>query len=155
MSTSHARLLDAGHGARVHVHTGHGRPRRAQDEQVAGQPGARLAAARAGRRPDGDPARDPGAPLPRRLGLDRRRASLAARERLEHWRAAVSGNGGPDPDATLAAVRAAVADDLDTPTALAVVDAWADLSLAGTAEPVEGAPGVIARTVDALLGIRL
>ena len=77
------------------------------------------------------------------------------RERLEHWRAAVSGNGGPDPDATLAAVRAAVADDLDTPTALTVVDAWADLSLAGTADPVEGAPGVIARTVDALLGIRL
>ena len=80
---------------------------------------------------------------------------LAAQERVDRWRAAVSGNGGPDPDATLAAVRAAVADDLDTPAALAAVDAWADLSLAGTAEPVEGAPGVIARMVDALLGIRL
>ena len=79
----------------------------------------------------------------------------AAQERLEHWRAAVSGNGGPDADSTLAAVRAALADDLDTPAALAAIDAWADLSLAGTANPVEGAPGVIGRTLDALLGIRL
>ena len=79
----------------------------------------------------------------------------SAQERIELWRRAVSGNGGPDAESTLAGVRAALADDLDTPTALALIDDWSHLSLAGTADPVEGAPGVISRTLDALLGIRL
>ena len=74
---------------------------------------------------------------------------------LETWRSSMSGNGGPAPEGTLAEIRAALADDLDAPRALAAVDAWAELSLAGTAEPVEGAPGVISRAVNALLGIRL
>ncbi len=52
-------------------------------------------------------------------------------------------------------MRAAVADDLDTPRALAAVDEWAALALAGAEPSVEGAPGVVARTVDALLGVRL
>jgi L-cysteine:1D-myo-inositol 2-amino-2-deoxy-alpha-D-glucopyranoside ligase len=78
-----------------------------------------------------------------------------AEARLEAWRRAVSGNGGPAADAVLAGVRAAVADDLDTPRALALVDAWAERAVAGVDEPVEGAPGVVARTIDALLGIRL
>jgi L-cysteine:1D-myo-inositol 2-amino-2-deoxy-alpha-D-glucopyranoside ligase len=80
-----------------------------------------------------------------------------AQVRLDRWRSAVSGNGGPDADATLAAVRAALADDLDAPAALRHVDAWADLSIAqgSTDDAVEGAPGVIARAVNALLGIRL
>jgi L-cysteine:1D-myo-inositol 2-amino-2-deoxy-alpha-D-glucopyranoside ligase len=80
-----------------------------------------------------------------------------AQARLEHWRSAVSGNGGPAADATLAAVRAALADDLDAPAALRYVDAWADVSIAqgSTDDAVEGAPGVIARAVNALLGIRL
>jgi len=82
-----------------------------------------------------------------------------ARARLDRWRAALAGNGGPSADATLAAVRAAVADDLDAPRALAAVDAWADRALADGASDGddwdEGAPGVVARTVDALLGVRL
>jgi len=84
---------------------------------------------------------------------------VAAQTRLDHWRAALAGNGGPEAATTLAAVRAALADDLDAPRALAAVDAWADRALADGASDGdgwdEGAPGVVARTVDALLGVRL
>ncbi|GMA26134.1 hypothetical protein GCM10025864_38930 [Luteimicrobium album] len=69
------------------------------------------------------------------------------------------GQRGPSADATLAGLRAAVADDLDAPRALGVVDAWADRALAPGADTEdgwdEGAPGVVARAVDALLGVRL
>jgi len=87
-----------------------------------------------------------------------------AEARLERWRAAVSGNGGPPAEPVLAEIRAALAEDLDAPRALAAVDAWAELSLAGpgageawdVSDPrVEGAPGVLARALDALLGVRL
>ncbi|MBE1876721.1 cysteine--1-D-myo-inosityl 2-amino-2-deoxy-alpha-D-glucopyranoside ligase [Myceligenerans pegani] len=79
-------------------------------------------------------------------------------ERLERWRAAVSGNGGPPADDTLAAVRAALAHDLDAPAALAAVDAWVDEALdpsRDTASDEEGAPGVLSRAVNALLGVLL
>ncbi len=78
-----------------------------------------------------------------------------AQARLGRWQRALSGVGGPPAEATLAAVRTALADDLDAPRALAAVDAWADAALAGAAEPDEGAPGVVARMLDALLGVRL
>lgn len=78
-----------------------------------------------------------------------------AQQRVVTWRRALSGNGGPDAAPVLAAVRAAVADDLDTPRALAVVDAWAATALAGDVPFHEGAPGVVARTIDALLGVRM
>jgi L-cysteine:1D-myo-inositol 2-amino-2-deoxy-alpha-D-glucopyranoside ligase len=77
-----------------------------------------------------------------------------AQARLERWRAAVSGNGGPDADSTVAAMRTAMAADLDAPAALRAVDTWADASLSIGGD-VRGAPGVISRAVDALLGIRL
>ena len=81
----------------------------------------------------------------------------SAEQRLAHWRVAVSRDGrssGPAADAVLAEVRAALADDLDAPRALAAVDRWADAALAaGGADP--DAPGLVARTVDALLGVRL
>ena len=79
---------------------------------------------------------------------------VAAQDRLEKWRAAVSGNGGPDATSTLAAIRAALAADLDAPSALRAVDTWADASLTLGGD-VEGAPGLVARAVDALLGVRL
>jgi len=47
-----------------------------------------------------------------------------------------------------------VADDLDTRAALGAVDAWADATLAGQWDDA-AAPGVLARTIDAILGIRL
>ena len=51
-------------------------------------------------------------------------------------------------------MRAALSDDLDTPAALAVVDAWADAALAGEGSDAD-APALVAATVDALLGITL
>ncbi|EWT01768.1 L-cysteine:1D-myo-inositol 2-amino-2-deoxy-alpha-D-glucopyranoside ligase [Intrasporangium oryzae NRRL B-24470] len=78
----------------------------------------------------------------------------AAQQRLETWRSALSGNGGPVADQTIDDVRAALSNDLDSPTALAAVDRWASQTLTrGGEDP--GAPGVLARALDALLGIRL
>jgi len=153
MSTSHARLLDAGHGARVHVHTGmvglHG-------EKMSKSLGNLVLVSRL--RADGIDA------MAVRLAiLDHHYASDwewtdavldAAQVRLERWRAAVSGNGGPAVEETLAEIRAAVAEDLDAPRALRAVDAWAARAEAGDESQV-GAPGVLARAVNTLLGVRL
>ncbi|NGO67818.1 cysteine--1-D-myo-inosityl 2-amino-2-deoxy-alpha-D-glucopyranoside ligase [Streptomyces boncukensis] len=77
-----------------------------------------------------------------------------AQERLARWRAAVSRPDGPAAEAVLEEVRAALADDLDAPAALAAVDRWADAQRqSGGAD--EGAPGLVSRTVDALLGVAL
>jgi L-cysteine:1D-myo-inositol 2-amino-2-deoxy-alpha-D-glucopyranoside ligase len=77
-----------------------------------------------------------------------------ATHRLARWRDAVAAPAGPSGAAVLAGVRDRLADDLDTPGALAVVDAWADDVLAGSREDRE-APALVAATVDALLGVRL
>jgi L-cysteine:1D-myo-inositol 2-amino-2-deoxy-alpha-D-glucopyranoside ligase len=77
-----------------------------------------------------------------------------AQERLGTWRAAMSVNAGPVAEATVARVRECLADDLDTPTALAAVDRWARESLDRGGDDL-GAPGLVSRTVDALLGVRL
>jgi L-cysteine:1D-myo-inositol 2-amino-2-deoxy-alpha-D-glucopyranoside ligase len=156
MSTSHARLLADGHGARTHVHTGmvglHG-------EKMSKSLGNLVLVSQL--RADGVDA------MAVRLAiLDHHYAGdwewtddvlRTAQARLDRWRAAVSGNGGPAADAMLAEVRAAIATDLDAPRALRAVDAWAEASLAGVpdAEAHEGAPGVVARAVNALLGVRL
>lgn len=93
-----------------------------------------------------------------------------AQQRLATWRAALSGNGGPPWEPTLFAIRAALREGLDSPAALDAVDAWAARALTGEGgiESVdattgdatnEGAdpasPGVLARAIDALLGVRL
>lgn len=108
-------------------------------------------------------------------------AGLAtARQRLATWRAAVSAaapvaaESGLDlvRGATLlgatassspayramAGVRERLADDLDAPGALAVVDRWADAVLTGPAgaAPARAGEGQLVRdTVDALLGVEL
>ena len=74
--------------------------------------------------------------------------------RLARWREALSVNQGAGRRATIAAVRAAIADDLDTRGALAAVDDWAERTLAGEWDDA-AAPGLVARTVDAVLGVRL
>ena len=79
---------------------------------------------------------------------------LRAQDRLARWRAAVSRPDGPDAAATLAEVREALADDLNSPRALAVIDAWAAKQEAAGGDDT-GAPGVVSRTVDALLGVAL
>ncbi len=114
----------------------------------------------------------------------------AAQARLARWRAAVALAGGPEsgwagsggaesggPEAgwpagesVLAGIRERIAEDLDAPGALAVVDGWAEAVLAdgradagGSAvEPGQarlaapGSPGALVRdAVDALLGVAL
>lgn len=75
-------------------------------------------------------------------------------QRLGRWRAAAAGAAGPPPAGVLAGLRARLADDLDTPGALAVVDGWAEAVLAGDrSDP--GGPELVRAGVDALLGIRL
>lgn len=75
-------------------------------------------------------------------------------ERLARWRAAVSRPDGPPAEALVEEIRAALADDLDAPAALAAVDRWA-VSQAVSGGTDEGAPGVVSRAVDALLGVAL
>ncbi|NMO55501.1 cysteine--1-D-myo-inosityl 2-amino-2-deoxy-alpha-D-glucopyranoside ligase [Actinoplanes sp. TBRC 11911] len=75
-------------------------------------------------------------------------------EQLGRWRSAAAAPAGPSGEGLVAAVREALANDLDTPAVLAVVDAWADAALAGAGED-EHAPALMSRTVDALLGVRL
>ncbi|MGX1761741.1 cysteine--1-D-myo-inosityl 2-amino-2-deoxy-alpha-D-glucopyranoside ligase [Streptomyces lydicus] len=75
-------------------------------------------------------------------------------ERLARWRAAVSRPDGPSADALLEEMRTALADDLDSPAALAAVDRWAAAQESGGGSD-EGAPGLVSRAVDALLGVAL
>lgn len=78
----------------------------------------------------------------------------AGQQRLARWREAAALSSGPSGADLLAAVRGALHDDLDTPAALAVVDAWSEAALSGSGADA-GAPALMAKTVDALLGIRL
>jgi L-cysteine:1D-myo-inositol 2-amino-2-deoxy-alpha-D-glucopyranoside ligase len=77
-----------------------------------------------------------------------------AEARLARWRDAVSRPAGPAAGGALDEVRRHLADDLDAPGALAVVDRWAAAAVTrGGAD--ESAPGLVSRTVDALLGVHL
>jgi L-cysteine:1D-myo-inositol 2-amino-2-deoxy-alpha-D-glucopyranoside ligase len=78
----------------------------------------------------------------------------AAQRRLGLWREAARQEAGLPAGEVVAQVRAALNDDLDAPTALAAVDAWAAGSLAVDSDDAD-APAEVARTVDALLGVRL
>ncbi|TGN73210.1 cysteine--1-D-myo-inosityl 2-amino-2-deoxy-alpha-D-glucopyranoside ligase [Streptomyces bauhiniae] len=75
-------------------------------------------------------------------------------DRLGRWRAAVSRPDGPSADALVDEVREALANDLDAPAALAAVDRWAARQEAEGGTDI-GAPGLVSRTVDALLGVAL
>ena len=94
-----------------------------------------------------------------------------AGQRLDRWRRAVALAGGSDPEAAvgpdakavLAGVRHRIADDLDAPGALGIVDAWARAVIetapdgsAGPGRAAPGSPGALARDmVDGLLGVAL
>jgi L-cysteine:1D-myo-inositol 2-amino-2-deoxy-alpha-D-glucopyranoside ligase len=88
---------------------------------------------------------------------------IVATQRLARWRAAVAAStpeangggseaGGDAGMRVLTAIRERMADDLDSPGAIAVVDAWAEAALAGKAK---GAGPLVRNAVDALLGIAL
>jgi L-cysteine:1D-myo-inositol 2-amino-2-deoxy-alpha-D-glucopyranoside ligase len=81
-----------------------------------------------------------------------------AETRLETWRQAMALESGAPAAPVLAGVRERLADDLDSPGAIACVDGWAEEALAGG----DGGPGLDATSpalvrdaVDALLGIAL
>ncbi len=78
----------------------------------------------------------------------------AGQERLAIWRDAAAAPSGPSGVGLLEALRAALANDLDTPLALSLVDSWAESALAGVGAD-SSAPGLIVDAVDALLGVRL
>ncbi len=78
----------------------------------------------------------------------------SAQLRLNRWREAVRLDAGLNADEVLVQVRAALANDLDAPTALAAVDAWAGASVAIDSDDVEG-PALVARACEALLGVTL
>ncbi len=89
-------------------------------------------------------------------GFDRDPATgdlARAQERLERWRAAFAGNGGPAPERTVQEVREALADDLDALSALSAVDRWAHEALTRGGDDPSG-PGVVSRAANALLGVR-
>ena len=76
-----------------------------------------------------------------------------ADSRLAAWRAATGRSAGPPAEATLTAVRAALAKGLDTPRALRAVDEWvADAAGSGTDRR---GPALIRALADSLLGVDL
>lgn len=77
-----------------------------------------------------------------------------AQQRLSRWREAAAAAAGPSAVELLAGVRRRLANDLDTPGALALVDNWVAAALAGQGDD-PSAPALMAATVDALLGVRL
>lgn len=78
----------------------------------------------------------------------------SATRRLELWRSAAGLPAGPDALPVLREVRERMADDLDTPGALAAVDAWAARASGGEATD-PGAPALVRAIADTLLGVAL
>jgi L-cysteine:1D-myo-inositol 2-amino-2-deoxy-alpha-D-glucopyranoside ligase len=79
---------------------------------------------------------------------------VSAQGRLSRWREAVRLPAGLNADEVLVQLRAALAQDLDAPAALAAVDAWAGASMAIDSDDAEG-PALVARACEALLGVTL
>jgi L-cysteine:1D-myo-inositol 2-amino-2-deoxy-alpha-D-glucopyranoside ligase len=77
-------------------------------------------------------------------------AGLASgEERLRTWREGVRRSATPSADELTLRVRAALADDLDAPAALAAIDSWA------TEDGHEEGGAQVAAAINALLGIHL
>ncbi len=72
--------------------------------------------------------------------------------RVARWRAAVTSASAPPSADLIARLRDHLADDLDTPKAIAAIDAWA--VRAGSGGDTE-APGEVRAAIDALLGVEL
>jgi L-cysteine:1D-myo-inositol 2-amino-2-deoxy-alpha-D-glucopyranoside ligase len=78
-----------------------------------------------------------------------------AERRLAAWRTAAQKTAGPSAEATLTDVRAALAQGLDTPRVLRVIDDWVTLSADPSVSTDRQAPALIAALTDTLLGIQL
>ena len=75
-----------------------------------------------------------------------------ASERLDRWRAVARSSSAPDALPLLSEVRRHIADDLDTPSAVAAVDRWV-AAADGPGESDPSAPALFRALTDALLGI--
>ncbi len=73
-----------------------------------------------------------------------------AQERLASWRAALARPAAPEAAPVVAALRAALTNDLDAPAAIAVIDDWA-----ATSGDDPNASAIVGAAVDALLGVEL
>ncbi len=78
-----------------------------------------------------------------------------AKERLEHWRGALAVTPAGSAAALMGAMRAALSNDLDAPSALAAVDGWAALATAGGAAASAADRALVRDAVNALLGVEL
>ena len=77
-----------------------------------------------------------------------------ANVRLQRWRNAMSRPAGPDVADVIGRLRRYLADDLDTPKALAAIDGWVTDALDyGGHDPA--APAAVGAAVDALLGVAI
>jgi L-cysteine:1D-myo-inositol 2-amino-2-deoxy-alpha-D-glucopyranoside ligase len=77
-----------------------------------------------------------------------------ARGRIARWREATALDAAPDAADLVARLRTHLADDLDTPAALAAVDGWADRALERRGTDRD-APALVRTALDALLGVTL
>jgi L-cysteine:1D-myo-inositol 2-amino-2-deoxy-alpha-D-glucopyranoside ligase len=77
-----------------------------------------------------------------------------ATARLHRWRTATALPAGPDAADVIARVRAYLADDLDTPKAIAALDGWTTDALEYGGHDA-AAPKLVATAIDALLGVGL
>lgn len=77
-----------------------------------------------------------------------------AEARYDRWNQATRLSSALPADDVVAEVRAALADDLDAPRALAAIDAWAASALTTGGDDAH-APQTVATLSDALLGVRL
>jgi len=78
---------------------------------------------------------------------------VLAQRRFDVWHKAFARDGGPAAEPAVAELREKMADDLNAPAALAVVDRWAHEALTRGGSHVSG-PGVISRAANAILGVR-
>lgn len=78
----------------------------------------------------------------------------AAEGQLARWRSAISCASGPPAGPVLEQVRAAVANDLDSPSALTAIDAWAAAALIGDGDDLS-APEMVRGAANSLLGVAL
>lgn len=157
MSTNHVRMLHGDEATpRVHAHGG---MMAYQGEKMSKSLGNLVLVSKL-RAAGTDPMAIRLALLAGHYRMDREWTSelLAnAEERLARWRQAAALPQGPDASALLEEVRAALAHDLDSPSALVAVDAWVDAALGSQNDEdlQAGAPGLMRDVVDALLGVDL
>ncbi len=75
-----------------------------------------------------------------------------AQARLNRWREALTLDAAPSAEILVSQIRTHLADDLDTPGALAAVDAWVEEALTRRGNDTY-APGSAREALDALLGV--